>query len=81
MGGASRDGWGQSRAGNGGSAMWIGLALTHLLLTRTSKLFAEENGVFLELYCLRRGDVFFFLRGGNGCEEGEKKWRTRFKLG
>ena len=43
--------------------MWIGLALTYLLLLRTSEVFAEENGVFHEVCCLRRGDVAFFWGG------------------
>ena len=67
--------------GMGVRVTWIGLALTYLLL-RSSELFAEESGVFHELYCLRRGDVAFFSRAGGSWEEvRERKRRTRWKSG
>ena len=52
--------------------MWIGLVLTYLLLLRASELFAEENGVFHELYCLRRGTRRFSV-GRSSWEEGEER--------
>ena len=60
--------------------MWIGLELTYLLLLRASEIFAEENGVFHELYCLGRGDVAF-SGGGSSWEEKENKRRTKWKSG
>ena len=40
--------------------LWIGLALTYLLMLRASELFAEKDGKIHEVYCLCRGDVAFF---------------------
>ena len=73
---------GSQEWGMGSRVMWIGLALTYRLLLRASELFAEENGVFHELYCLRRGDVAFFRRGrqlGRGREQEADKVEVRFK--
>lgn len=48
-------GWGQ-----GGRVLWIGLALSNLLMLRASELFAGAGGKVNEEYILRRGDVAFF---------------------
>ena len=52
--------------------MWIGLALTCLLLLRASELFAEENGVSHEVYCLRGGGGGIFP-GGAAAEKRARK--------
>ena len=44
----------------GGRTVWIGLALTYLLMFGASELVAEGGGVFHEVYYPRRSDVTFF---------------------
>lgn len=58
--------------GLGGRVIWIGRALTYLLLVRASKLFVEENGPVHEVYCLKRGDVSLWW-GGVAAEMGGGK--------
>ena len=44
----------------GGRVVWIGLALTYLLLLRASELFAEDDGRVHVVYCLREGDCLLY---------------------
>ena len=59
--------------GAGGRVLWIGLALTYLLMLRASELFAERDGKIHDVYCLCRGDVAFF----EGDEQLEGSERVR----
>ena len=54
--------------GVGARVAWIGLPLTYLLLLRASELFAEDDGRLHAVYCLRRGDVAFYVGERQGKE-------------
>ena len=52
--------------GMGGRVVWIGLALTYLLLLRASELFAEDDGSVHAVYCLRGGCGILCRRAAGG---------------
>ena len=47
--------------GESGRLIWMGLALSFLLLCRASELWAYETGLVHSDFCLTRGDLSFFL--------------------
>ena len=63
----------------GGRVVWIGLALTYLLLLRASELFAEDDGRVHAVYCLRGGDVVFYA-GERQVEGGKSPWIDKVEV-
>ena len=64
--------------GMGGRVVWIGLALTYLLLLRASELFAEDDGSVHAVYCLRGGEWHSMRESGRwkeGAARGSTRWR------
>ena len=62
--------------------VWIGLALTYLLLLRASELFAEDDGSVHAVYCLSGGDVAFYAgerQVEGGSSTGIDKVEVRFR--
>jgi len=57
--------------GERGRVLWIGLALSYLLMLRSEELFDRGKGKVHEVHCLQRRDVAFFK--GNEQLMGDKR--------
>ena len=68
---------GAAGLGKGGRILWIGVALSYLLMARASELFAGGGGKYDETDCPQGKDVDF-SRGNTQLGAGERATRTEW---